>query len=243
MKKLILPLVAVAALASAGSAAAWRGHGHEHALLRFTTVQKGLRLGLFAHAGVKHGWMFGTNDNGQTNQGDNDADDQQQTTPPAGGVFEKLTGTGDSLGLTSASSSGTTAGTPIASGTYSASIATVWASAVKNANGSTCAPATATITLTDSSASTNSVGATVSGWTCSLPTNSQGIADVFFGKADVSSANGTLSGVSGFGRVLIAQKTDGTESGFAFLGFRGFRENTLASFAAHDFHSCGGKND
>ncbi|HET7573032.1 MAG TPA: hypothetical protein VFJ77_10255 [Gaiellaceae bacterium] len=237
MKKLILPLVAVAALATAGSASAWHGHGHAH-LLRFATVQHGLKLGLFAHAGMKGDW--GARHARDDDQGDNDEDDQQ--TASTGGVFEKLTGTGSSLGLTTASSSGTTSGTPMASGTYAASVATAWANAVKNADGTTCAPATATITLTDSSSSANAVGATVSGWTCSVPDNSKDIADVFFGKADVSSATGTLSGVTGFGRVLLVQKTDGTETGFAFLGFHGFREHSLATFAARDFHHCGGDN-
>jgi hypothetical protein len=151
-----------------------------------------------------------------------------------GALFAKLTGTGTSFGLTSASASGTLVGRPLASGTFTSSIATDWSKATANRFGGQCAPATATLSLVDSASSANAVGSNVTGKTCSVGTNGWDVAYVFVGRSSVSSATGTLSTVSGSGRVLLAEKTDGTVKGFVWTGLHGDRAKTFTTYTKRD---------
>ena len=155
-------------------------------------------------------------------------------------MFEKLTGTGTSFGTGSATASGSIAGKPLAGGTYSATVTTDWSHAADNGHGGSCAPATATLALVDSASSANTLSESVTGKTCAVASNDRNIAYVFRGASTVTGAAGTLAGVSGAGRVLLVEKTDGTVDGFAFAGFRGAIEHAFVSYAKHDAKGCDG---
>lgn len=158
-----------------------------------------------------------------------------------GALFAKLDGTGTSFGLPSATASGTLVGRPLASGTFSSTITTDWTKAAANRHGGQCAPATATLSLVDAASSANAVGSTVTGKTCTVGTNQWDVAYVFVGAASVTSATGTLSSATGDGRVLLAEKTDGTVKGFVFTGLHGDRAKTFTAYARHDAaDSCDG---
>ena len=238
MKKLILVLVAVAALAVPAAASAHHGHGHAFLGIRisghgngraafgvkFAAVQHGTQLGLFAHA-AKQG---------------NDGDDDDDTATQSTAVFEKLVGTGASFGSDSATASGTISGRPLEGGTFSTTLTTDWSQQTANAKGGNCAPATATLSLVDATSSANTLGTTVTGKTCSVGTNDRNIAYVFFGQATVAGATGTLSSVSGTGRVLLVQSTTGVVKGFEFAGFKGGEQHSFVRLAVSDEHHCGG---
>lgn len=216
MNKLMIPLLAALALAAPTTAWAHDGHGRGHG-------GHGHALASFRFASVEHGQKLGWH-HGAGN-----------------GVFEQATGTGSSFGAATASASGSIAGNPIAAGTFAATLATDWTKATTNEHGS-CAPATGTVTLTDSAASTNTLTATLSGMVCkpATTTNPMNVADAFFGKATVTSAGGTLAtALNSAGKVLLVQKTDGTVKGFAFAGFHGEDQLQLSHFAKLDAAKSG----
>ena len=153
------------------------------------------------------------------------------------GVFEKLDGTGSSLDAGTSSASGAIHGRPLQDGTFAASLSADWSKATANRHGGSCAPATGTLTLSDSSGDT--LDTSLTGVSCTVGSNPWNVAGVFFGKAQVTSATGTLSSVTGYGRVLLVEKTDGTVEGFAFAGFRRWHERRLAGIAKGDAHRCG----
>ena len=144
MKTLLIPLVVAATLALPAGALAWGGHEH--------------------HAGfASFGFRFrAAEDNG------------------GGGMFAKLSGTGASFGGTTATGTGSiVAGNDHPNGHFSVSLSTTWSSATSKTftdndgdsdDGTltvSCAPATASITLTDGSTTTSSL----TGKTCSWALN------------------------------------------------------------------------
>jgi hypothetical protein len=228
MKKLILALLVGAALAVPAAASAHgRGHhdarrdGRRSAAIRLTAVEHGAKLG----------WLAGPAHENKRN----DADRIASTA-----LFAKLSGTGTSFGTGSATSTGTIAGRPLGAGTYSATVTTDWSQVADDGHGGSCAPATATLGLVDGASSADTLADAVTGKTCAVASNDRDVAYVFFGTSTVSSAAGTLAGVSGSGRVLLVEKTDGTVEGFAFAGFKGVREHSFVSYATHDANGCDG---
>jgi hypothetical protein len=160
-----------------------------------------------------------------------------------GGIFERASGTASAFSGDTATVSATVTGMPLAQGTLAVTITTDWSKATDDKHGGKCAPATATETLTDAASSANTLSATVTGTTCAVGSNTWNLAAVFFGKATVGSAAGTLSGVTGTGRLLLVQKTDGTVKGFTFAGFRDHLNKTLTLAARKDAakSGCSGK--
>jgi hypothetical protein len=156
-----------------------------------------------------------------------------------GGVFEKLSGTGSAFSGPTASASGASSGHKLGTGTFSWSISTDWSKAVANRHGGSCAPATGTLSLVGSDTS-DTLDASLQGLTCTVGSNSWNIAGVFFGGAKVTSASGALSSITGRGRLLLVEQTDGTVKGFAFAGFRGRAGHALDRFAGQDARHCGG---
>jgi hypothetical protein len=195
MKRLLIPLAAAVALALPASALAWGGGDHHsrHHSGDFS------RFSLDVHTGS-----------------------------PAG--FEKLSGTGTSFGSTSATATGSlvkSADHP--NGHFSATLATTWSSAQSktftdndgdNDDGTitvSCAPATASVTLSNGTSST----ASYTGKTCSTTRNGS-TKYAFFGAA----SNGT--------RAFL--KEDGsTVSGAVFAGDEGLH---MGVFAAGHMGSC-----
>lgn len=152
------------------------------------------------------------------------------------GVFEKLTGTGSGFATGSASASGTIRGWKLQDGTFTATLSTDWSQATANEHGGSCAPSTGTLSLANSSSALDS---TVKGVTCTVGSNPWNVAAVFFGRSTVTSSTGSVSNVSGHGRVLLVEKTDGTVKGFTFAGFRGWHARALAAYTKGDAHHCG----
>jgi hypothetical protein len=155
-------------------------------------------------------------------------------------AFEKLQGSGLDLTAASATATGTIAGRPLDGGSFAASISTDWSKASANKHGGSCAPATATLSLTGSSSS-DTLDTSGAGVTCTVGSNPRNIAAVYFGKANVTTATGVAAKVSGRGRVLLVEKTDGTVKGFAFAGFTGRAGRHLAALSRGDAHHCGGR--
>ncbi len=151
MLKLLVPVLAAAALAAPAAAFACDGGGHH----------SGASAGLLS-------FRFGVGDHG-------------------GGQFAKLAGTGTSFGSDSATASGDVVRGDLASGPWSATLATTWSSAESksfqdtdgdNDDGTvtvSCAPATASVTLGGSTES-------LTGKTCSLTRNGTTVYG-FAGKA------------------------------------------------------------
>lgn len=135
-------------------------------------------------------------------------------------LFTKVSGTGTSFALASATASGTIAGNQLASGTFAASLSTDWTkSDTKTTDHGTlvCAPSTATVTLTDSASTANTATGTLVGKTCDFTKTDGTIFRGFFGKGTVT-GTGTLAALTGTERAFLSQKADGTVSGAVFAG-------------------------
>ena len=129
-------------------------------------------------------------------------------------VFSKLSGTGTSFGASSATSSGSiTAGNPLGSGTYSASLTTDWAHATMHTfdKGTvSCAPATGTLSL---ASGTKSASLALTGKTCSFTPTGGSTKYAFFGSG---AASGALTGTD---RVFLREDSTGAVHGVVFGGF------------------------
>ena len=194
MRKLILPLAAAAALALPASALAWGGGDHHRHHGEF-----GARFSLDVHAGDNAG-------------------------------LEKLSGTGTSFASNSATATGSlvqSADHP--NGHFSATLSTTWSSAQSKSfqdndgdsdDGTvtvSCAPSTASITLSNGTSST----ASHTGKTCSWTRNGT-TKYAFFGAA----SNGTRA---------FLKEEGSTVSGAVFSGDEGLH---MGVFAAGHMGSC-----
>lgn len=188
MKKLLLPLLATAALAAPAAASA------------------------------HHGWFgFGRH-----------------------AMLAKVSGTGTSFASASATASGTATGNmSVGTGTFSASISSDWTKATTHTGrGGTlsCAPATATLTVTGATAA-NTAKASLTGKTCKWTPTSGSVVSAFFGRGAATGA-GALATLTGSNeRAFLLQKADGTVSGAVFAGMRGM----FASEFAVGEHNAAGK--
>lgn len=151
-------------------------------------------------------------------------------------LFAKLSGTGTSLAGTSATASGTIASDKLGTGTFAATIATNWAAA-KTRTGDrgtlSCAPATATLTLTGASTA-NTTAASLTGKTCRwTPAGATAPAgSMFFGRDASVHATGTVAGLAGtVEKAFLMQKADGTVKGAVFAGMD---MHTFSLFAARE---------
>src|SRR3954462_3746551 len=116
-------------------------------------------------------------------------------------LFAKLSGTGTSLAAASATASGAVASDKLGTGTFAATIATNWAAATTRTGDRgtlSCAPATATLTLTGASAA-NTTTENLTGKTCKW-TPAGGTApagSMFMGKDAKVWATGSVAGLAG----------------------------------------------
>lgn len=132
-----------------------------------------------------------------------------------------LTGTGTSFGSATATASGTVKGVdPASASTFAATVNTNWAASTTKTfdkGALSCAPATATLTLTGSTTS-NTLSSALTGQTCAWTKTDGTIVRTFFGKG-TSTGAGTLASLTGdTGKAFLFQKDDGTVSGAAFAG-------------------------
>ena len=133
----------------------------------------------------------------------------------------KLAGTGTSFGSASATASGTITGKdPLATGTFAATVTTNWvASQTKtfDKGALSCAPATATLTITGTTA-TNTLSASLTGRTCAFTKTDGTIVRSFFGNGTETGAGALASLTGKTGKAFLFQKADGTVSGAVFGG-------------------------
>jgi hypothetical protein len=131
-------------------------------------------------------------------------------------LVELATGTLSGAGTTTVGLAGTIAGSPIAAGTISVNL-TVGSTSTPNDFGGTCSDATGTVTLTDSTTTTNSLTESVSGKLCEVGGTGSAAGHVFFGKYDVTGGSGAYSSADGKGTLGFYQQAGGTAaSAFEF---------------------------
>ena len=193
MKKILLTLLATAALAAPSAALAHGGHGWWH-----------------HHAGLA-----------------------------------MLTGTGTSFGGATATASGTlvSRSDKLATGTFSLSLTSDLSKVTTKTFGRgtlTCAPATASLTLTDGASAANTATGALAGNTCSwTKTGSTDTVRSFFGRGKATGA-GTLAGLTGkTAKAFIVQKADGTVKGAVFAGRGGERSLSFTKSERQAKHASG----
>lgn len=150
MRKLLIALVAAAALAVPATALAWDGHHHHHHF--------GVLAAFFVKGDGDHGQFAvrAGGDNDENSQGEDNDNDENEA--PA--MVAQLSGTGTSFGANTATATGNiVGGNDHQNGHFSVSLNTDWAAAQSKTfteeDGDTvtisCAPATASSTLTNGS--------------------------------------------------------------------------------------------
>jgi hypothetical protein len=132
-------------------------------------------------------------------------------------LVELSTGSVSGLGTSTVGFAGTIAGAPISTGTISTSLTVDTANAKSNDFGGSCAPATGTVTLTDSATTTNSLTESVDGALCEVGGTGASAGHVFFGKYKVTGGSGAYSSATGKGTLGFFQQAGGTAaSAFEF---------------------------
>lgn len=149
------------------------------------------------------------------------------------GLYAKLAGTGTSFAGGTATASGTIVrGTLLGSGTFSASLATTWASATTRTSDHgtrSCAPATASLNLAGTAG--NTLASNLTGTTCSWTKKDGTVVHAFFGRGTAAGA-GTLAAVDGRNaRLWLLQRSDGSVSGAVWAGSK--RTNVLFARGEH----------
>jgi hypothetical protein len=195
MNKLLIALCAVAALAAPASALGWGGGQHDHFRGKATLFLKLGGGGENGGAGNQNGSAGGENEDG--------------------GMFAKLSGTGTSFGGTSSTATGSiVAGNDHLNGHFSVTLSTTWSSATSKTfadndgdsdDGTltiSCAPATASLTLSNGSTSSSSL----TGTTCSKSLNGSTTYS-FFGSDSSTNA-----------RAFLKQDASNNVSGAVFSG-------------------------
>jgi hypothetical protein len=158
------------------------------------------------------------------------------------GTLAKLSGTGTSFAGASATASGSIAmSEKLGAGTFSAALTTDLAKATTRTGDRgtlKCAPSTAAITLTGTTAS-NTLSATFTGKTCTWTPKTGSAVSAFFGRGTVTGA-GVLANLTGkTGKAFLMQKADGTVKGAVFAGRRGERSLLFSAGERHARHAAG----
>jgi hypothetical protein len=135
-----------------------------------------------------------------------------------------VTGTGASLANASAAISGTIAKSDtLGAGTFASTVTTDWTKANTRTSRRgvlSCAPATATLTLTGAT-TTNTLSASLTGKTCKWTPTGGTTTNAFFGKGTATGA-GSAAALNGqTAKAFFVQRSDGTVRGAVFAGSRG----------------------
>jgi len=148
-----------------------------------------------------------------------------------------LTGTGTSFGSATATATGTVKGADaLATGTFAATVNTNWAASTTKTfdkGALSCAPATATLTLTGSTTS-NTLSSSLTGQTCAFTKTDGTIVRTFFGKGTSTGAGALASLTGNTGKAFLFQKADGTVTGAAFAGMHDVRGLQTFSVREHN---------
>ena len=160
-------------------------------------------------------------------------------------VLARVSGTGSTFGAATASASGSFARSDkLGAGTFSVSLSTDWTKAMSHAGDRgtvSCAPSTATLTLTGLT-TTNIVTSSLTGRACTWTPKTGNAVSAFFGRGTATGA-GALATLTGkTAKAFLVRKADGTVKGAVFAGSRGER-SLLFSLgerqARHDTGDCG----
>jgi hypothetical protein len=160
-------------------------------------------------------------------------------------LLARVSGTGSTFGAATASASGSIARSDkLGTGTFSVSLSTDWTKAMSHAGDRgtvSCAPSTATLTLTGAT-TTNIVTSSLTGKACTWTPKTGNAVSAFFGRGTATGA-GALATLTGkTARAFLVRKADGTVRGAVFAGSRGER-SLLFSLgerqARHDTGDCG----
>jgi len=160
-------------------------------------------------------------------------------------VLARVSGTGSTFGAATASASGSIARSDkLGTGTFSVSLSTDWTKAMSHAGDRgtvSCAPSTATLTLTGAT-TTNIVTSSLTGRACTWTPKTGNAVSAFFGRGTATGA-GALATLTGkTAKAFLVRKADGTVKGAVFAGSRGER-SLLFSLgerqARHDTGDCG----
>ena len=164
---------------------------------------------------------------------------------PHHAVLAKVFGTGSTFGAATASASGSIARSEkLGAGTFSASLSTDWTKAASRTGDRgtvSCAPSTATLTLTGATTS-NTVTASLTGKACTWTPKTGDAVNAFFGRGTATGA-GALATLTGkTAKTFLVRRADGTVKGAVAAGSRGAR-SLLFSLgerrARHDAGDCG----
>jgi hypothetical protein len=160
-------------------------------------------------------------------------------------LLARVSGTGSTFGAATASASGSIARSDkLGTGTFSVSLSTDWTKAMSHAGDRgtvSCAPSTATLTLTGAT-TTNIVTSSLTGRACTWTPKTGNAVSAFFGRGTAMGA-GALATLTGkTAKAFLVRKADGTVRGAVFAGSRGER-SLLFSLgerqARHDAGGCG----
>jgi len=160
-------------------------------------------------------------------------------------VLARVSGTGSTFGAATASASGSIARSDkLGTGTFSVSLSTDWTKAMSHAGDRgtvSCAPSTATLTLTGLT-TTNIVTSSLTGRACTWTPKTGNAVSAFFGRGTATGA-GALATLTGkTAKAFLVRKADGTVKGAVFAVSRGER-SLLFSLgerqARHDTGDCG----
>jgi hypothetical protein len=160
-------------------------------------------------------------------------------------LLAKVSGTGTAFTGASATASGSiTRSDKLANGTFAASISTDWTKATTRTGDRgtlSCAPATATVTLTGTNAADKATGS-LTGKTCKWTPTTGDAVSAFFGRGTVTGAGALASLTNSTEKAFLVQKADGTVTGAVFAGMRGmfFRQFQAGQRdAEHHAGDCG----
>ena len=158
------------------------------------------------------------------------------------GTLARVSGTGSTFAASTATASGSIARSEkLGTGTFSASFSTDWAKAMTRTgeHGTlSCAPSTATVTLTGATAS-NTVSASLTGKTCTWTLKTGSAVSAFFGKGTATGA-GTLATLTGkTAKAFLVRKADGTVKGAVFAGSRDARSLLFSEGERRASHAAG----
>ena len=149
-----------------------------------------------------------------------------------------VSGTGVSFANPSAAVSGSIARSEkLGTGTFAATVTTDWTKATTGTGmrGTlSCAPSTATLTLTGATAS-NTLSSTLTGKTCKWTPTGGTTTNAFFGRGTATGAGALASLTGQTAKAWLIQKSDGSVKGAVFAG-RGERRS-LSLFAVGERHA------
>ena len=157
-------------------------------------------------------------------------------------MLARLSGTGSTFGAATASASGSIQRSEkLGAGTFSASFSTDWTKATTHTGDRgtvSCAPSTATLTLTGATTS-NTVSSSLTGKACTWTPKTGDAVSAFFGRGTATGA-GALATLTGkAAKAFFVRKADGTVKGAVFAGSRDERSLLFSLGQRQARHAAG----